>query len=148
MFGDTDEKSAKEGDSVTLDSGFTELMDHDFIQWLFIPENKDAIVVADSYNVYKDAAGGRFGESLKVDQKTGSLTITNIRPEHAGSYGLITTSVFKSFNLIVSGELIISFTCFIYCSFKEVFYLDVILSLKWLNPDSFLTHFLSLMFIQ
>ncbi|XP_048038285.1 uncharacterized protein LOC125263332 [Megalobrama amblycephala] len=97
-----DEKSAKEGDSVTLDSGFTELVEDEFIQWVFIPENKDAIVVADSFTVYKDAAGGRFRDSLKVDQKTGSLTITNIRPEHAGGYGLITTSVFKSFNLIVS----------------------------------------------
>ncbi|XP_067254956.1 uncharacterized protein [Chanodichthys erythropterus] len=98
-----DEKSAKEGDSVTLDSGFTELVKDAFIQWVFIPENKDAIVVADSFTVYKDAAGGRFRDSIKVDQKTGSLTITNIRPEHAGSYGLITTSVFKSFSLIVSG---------------------------------------------
>ncbi|XP_051765486.1 uncharacterized protein LOC127520861 isoform X2 [Ctenopharyngodon idella] len=33
-----------------------------------------------------DGEGGRFRDRLKVDYETGSLTITNTRPEHAGRY--------------------------------------------------------------
>ncbi|XDV23955.1 hypothetical protein PO909_028286 [Leuciscus waleckii] len=33
-----------------------------------------------------DGEDGRFRDRLEVDYKTGSLTITNIRSEHAGRY--------------------------------------------------------------
>ncbi|KTF71720.1 hypothetical protein cypCar_00046371 [Cyprinus carpio] len=33
-----------------------------------------------------DGVGGTFSDRLKVDYETGSLTITETRPEHAGRY--------------------------------------------------------------
>ncbi|KAL0161627.1 hypothetical protein M9458_045352, partial [Cirrhinus mrigala] len=48
------------------------------------------------------AANGRFSD--KLDKQTGSLTITNARPEHAGLYKLHINSVTKIFSLTVYGE--------------------------------------------
>ncbi|KAK2906620.1 hypothetical protein Q8A67_005605 [Cirrhinus molitorella] len=79
----------KEGDSVTLNSGLTEIRNNDWIQWMFthtlIAEiNKRA----DSMTVYDDVLDGRFRDRLKLDNQTGSLTITNTTTELAGQYYL------------------------------------------------------------
>ncbi|XP_067271050.1 uncharacterized protein [Pseudorasbora parva] len=79
--------SVKRGDSVTLDSDLTELKDDDLIQWWFgntlIAEiNKRT----DSFTVYDDVLDGRFRDRLKLDNQTGSLTITNTKTEHDGHY--------------------------------------------------------------
>ncbi len=93
MFADTELKlvSVKEGDSVTLNSGLTEIMDDDRIQWRFGNEmtllgeiNKRG----DSMTVYDDVLDGRFRDRLKLDDQTGSLTITNTTTEHTGDYVL------------------------------------------------------------
>ncbi len=115
MFADTDAVtlvSALEGDSVTLESGFTEMMDDDLIQWRFGTENTliaEINVMADSITVYDDVLDGRFRDRLKLDDQTGSLIITNTRTEHTGLYKLQTNSVRKSFSLTVYGELNICF---------------------------------------
>ncbi|XP_059426054.1 transmembrane and immunoglobulin domain-containing protein 1-like isoform X2 [Carassius carassius] len=70
--------SVLEGDSVTLDSGFTEMMDDDMILWR---------------------------DRLKLDYQTGSLIITNTRTEHTGLYQLQINSVSKSFSLTVHARL-------------------------------------------
>ncbi|XP_026054672.1 SLAM family member 9-like [Carassius auratus] len=84
------EISVMEGDSVTLNSGLTEMMHDDQIQWRFwiketllaqISKKVDSITV---YNVHDE----RFRNRLKLDDQTGSLTITNIRTEDTGSYEL------------------------------------------------------------
>ncbi|XP_073699829.1 uncharacterized protein [Garra rufa] len=82
--------SVKEGDSVTLKSGLTEMKDDDQILWDFehtlIAEiNKQA----DSITVYNEVLDGRFRDRLKLDEQTGSLTITNITTEHDGDYELL-----------------------------------------------------------
>ncbi len=104
--------SVLEGDSVALDSGFTEMMGADLIRWRFGSENT---VIAQinvmvgritlNYNVLDE----RFRDRLKLDHQTGSLIITNTRTEHTGLYKLQTNSVSKSFSLTVYGELNIVF---------------------------------------
>ncbi|XP_016085926.1 uncharacterized protein [Sinocyclocheilus grahami] len=93
------EISAKEGDSVTLNSGFTQLDEWDFIQWYY--KLKDYEVLIDSVTQYQNTANGRFRNRLKLDKKTGTLTIRNIRTEDAGLYLLETGDVFSLFNVTV-----------------------------------------------
>ncbi|XP_039538338.1 uncharacterized protein LOC120486391 [Pimephales promelas] len=94
--------SVFEGDSVSLNSD-TEIKDDDVIQWKFgntlIAEiNKRA----DRITVYDDVLDGRFRDRLKLDNQTGSLTITHTTTEHAGYYKLLTNRERKSFHLTVS----------------------------------------------
>uniref|UniRef100_A0A673LLX1 Immunoglobulin domain-containing protein n=1 Tax=Sinocyclocheilus rhinocerous TaxID=307959 RepID=A0A673LLX1_9TELE len=103
--------SVKEGDSVTLNSGLTEMTDEDLILWRFGSENTliaQINVMAGSITVYDDDLDGRFRDRLKLNDQTGSLSITNTRTEHAGLYKLQTNSVSKSFSLTVHGELSVS----------------------------------------
>ncbi len=106
--------SVLEGDSVTLDSGFTEMMDFDLIRWRFGAENTviaHIIVMAGSMTAYDAVLDERFRDRLKLDDQTGSLIITNITTEHTGLYTvqLQINSVSKSFSLSVYGELNIVF---------------------------------------
>ncbi|XP_016295297.1 uncharacterized protein LOC107653166 [Sinocyclocheilus anshuiensis] len=88
---ETDETvSVMEGDSVTLHTNLTEVLNDDTILWLFGP--KDSIISQitrqrdlTSFYVTDD---GRFRDRLQVDQKTGSLTIRNTRIKHSGQYKL------------------------------------------------------------
>ncbi|XP_058616356.1 SLAM family member 5-like [Onychostoma macrolepis] len=111
VFADTDaveSVSVLEGDSVALNSGFTEMMDYDLILWRFGAENTliaEISVMADSMTVYDDVLDERFRDRLKVDDQTGSLIITNTRTEHTGLYQLQTNSVSKSFSLTVCARL-------------------------------------------
>ncbi|CAM4660668.1 unnamed protein product [Leuciscus chuanchicus] len=97
-----------EGDSVSLNSDLTEMLDDDQILWRFGDENTliAAIdVLADSMTVYDDVPDGRFRDRLKLDDQTGSLTITNTTTEHTGDYKLQMSSVIKSFSLTVYARL-------------------------------------------
>uniref|UniRef100_A0A8C1QT63 Ig-like domain-containing protein n=1 Tax=Cyprinus carpio TaxID=7962 RepID=A0A8C1QT63_CYPCA len=100
--------SVMEGDSVTLNSGLTEMMDDDVIQWRF-GYNKILIaeidVLADSMTVYDNGTDERFRDRLKLDNQTGSLTITDITTEHTGHYQLQINSVIKNFSLTVYARL-------------------------------------------
>uniref|UniRef100_A0A8C2J311 Immunoglobulin subtype domain-containing protein n=1 Tax=Cyprinus carpio TaxID=7962 RepID=A0A8C2J311_CYPCA len=120
VFGD-EMKFVKLGDSVTLNSGLTELMDNDQIQWRFWIGNTSIAeinVTADSMTVYDDVLDGRFRDRLKLDKQTGSLTITNITTEHNGVYlGVVINRTSIPFFLAVYGELHIHSTCFIFIYF-------------------------------
>ncbi len=115
MFADpvtVESVSVLEGDSVALNSGFTEMMDDDLILWRFGAENTliaEINVMYDSMTVYNDVLDERFRDRLKLDHQTGSLIITNTRTEHTGLYKLQTNSVSKSFSLSVYGEINILF---------------------------------------
>uniref|UniRef100_A0A8C1TGP7 Ig-like domain-containing protein n=1 Tax=Cyprinus carpio TaxID=7962 RepID=A0A8C1TGP7_CYPCA len=124
VFADSDavkSVSVLEGDSVTLHSGLTEMMDDDLILWRF-GYNKTLIakidVMAGSISVYDDVLDERFRDRLKVDHQTGSLIITDTRTEHTGLYQLQTNSVRKSFNLTVYARLPVPVInrCCSYCS--------------------------------
>ncbi|XP_026101104.1 CD48 antigen-like [Carassius auratus] len=111
VFGDTvkvKSVSVLEGDSVTLDSGFSEMMDEHVIRWRFGSENTliaEISVMDDRITVYDDVLDERFRDRLKLDHQTGSLTITNTRTEHTGLYQLQTSSVSKNFTLTVYASL-------------------------------------------
>ncbi|XP_048038395.1 uncharacterized protein LOC125263453 isoform X2 [Megalobrama amblycephala] len=84
--------SVTEGESVTLDPD-TEINKDDHILLWFGDENM-LTAIAEKHRetqemlTYEYAADGRFREKLKLDMNTGSLTITNIRTDHAGRYKL------------------------------------------------------------
>ncbi len=117
MFADpvtVESVSVLEGDSVTLNSDLSEMMDYyyyDLILWRFGDENTviaEIDVMDGSMTVYDDVLDERFRDRLKLDDQTGSLIITNTRTEHTGLYKLQSNSVSKSFSLTVYGELNIS----------------------------------------
>ncbi|XP_048038245.1 uncharacterized protein LOC125263285 isoform X1 [Megalobrama amblycephala] len=92
VFGDAGKPvSVMEGDSVTLNTSLTEMEDGDVIQWWFWTEKNlmaKINVTADRFTVYDDVLDGRFRDRLKLDNQTGSLTITNITMKHKGDYNL------------------------------------------------------------
>ncbi|XP_048035740.1 SLAM family member 9-like [Megalobrama amblycephala] len=77
--------SVMEGDSVTLQTN-TEIQTGDEITWTF-GTNRSRLAETDGVTItIFDHLDERFRDRLKLDIKTGSLTITNIRTEHAGVY--------------------------------------------------------------
>lgn len=118
--------SAKEGESVTLNTDFKVQKD-DLMLWKFgratkrcvynplhhVPCQSDVTAIAkiegETREVSLDAGDSEmFNNRLKMDKLTGSLTITNIRPEHSGFYILQisnnTGTKYRRFNVTVSGE--------------------------------------------
>ncbi|KTG40586.1 hypothetical protein cypCar_00028374 [Cyprinus carpio] len=74
-----------EGDSVTLKSDVTK-QGRDKMLWYF-NDTLIALINGDpSKSCVYDGEGGIFRGILEVDFETGSLTITNIRPEHTGRF--------------------------------------------------------------
>ncbi|XP_048054170.1 uncharacterized protein LOC125272997 isoform X2 [Megalobrama amblycephala] len=102
--------SVMEGDSVTLDTGVTEMHRINRIQWMFGDDEKVIAVMYEndkkiSYPL-KDTE--RFGDRLKLDHQTGSLTINNMRITDSGDYeAQIDHSTeglsYKRFTVTVSG---------------------------------------------
>ncbi|TRY60354.1 hypothetical protein DNTS_025769, partial [Danionella cerebrum] len=56
------------------------------IRWRFGDEGTLIAKIKGSADVFEDVLDGRFRDRLKLDSKTGTLTISNIRAEHAGDY--------------------------------------------------------------
>ncbi|XDV23409.1 hypothetical protein PO909_027989 [Leuciscus waleckii] len=91
-------KNVTEEDSVTLQTDVTEPHGDELIVWGFGDEGK--------LIVYTDE---RFRDRLKLDNQTGSLTITNTRTNDSGLYIVKISSsskqtLYKSFNVTISGE--------------------------------------------
>ncbi|KAK7126477.1 hypothetical protein R3I94_017832 [Phoxinus phoxinus] len=78
--------SVMEGDSVSLNSGVTEIQEDEEIFWT-IGNNGPLIAKTDGVNnTIPDNLDESFRDRLKLDKTTGSLTIMNIRTEDAGVY--------------------------------------------------------------
>ncbi|XP_016112038.1 SLAM family member 5-like [Sinocyclocheilus grahami] len=79
-----------EGDSVTLHTYVTKTHEDDDILWKFGAEKSliAKISIEKQISFPYDVPDGRFRDRLKLDNQTGSLTITNITTEHAGLYHL------------------------------------------------------------
>ncbi|XDV22770.1 hypothetical protein PO909_027591 [Leuciscus waleckii] len=103
--------SVMEGDSVSLNSDLTEMKDDDVIQWRFGDENTVIAKInkwPDRITVYDDVLDGRFRDRLKLDNQTGSLTITNTTTEHTGDIKLLTSSEIRErFRLFVFGLVLV-----------------------------------------
>ncbi|ROL53498.1 hypothetical protein DPX16_1916 [Anabarilius grahami] len=98
--------SVTEGDSVTLNPGLTGMKDDKLIQWWF--RNTliaEIIKQTDRFTVNDDVLDGRFRDRLKMDNQTGSLTITNITMKHTGEYERLTYIHFSYIRLIVYARL-------------------------------------------
>uniref|UniRef100_A0A8C2C152 Ig-like domain-containing protein n=1 Tax=Cyprinus carpio TaxID=7962 RepID=A0A8C2C152_CYPCA len=112
VIGDTDEVksvSVTEGDSVSLNTGVSEVQRNDQILWMFNINNSDTRIaeihkqVIDMYDSNKI-----FGDRLQMDSRTGSLIIRNIRTEHSGLYKLTIIKAgvtYKSFSVAVYAPL-------------------------------------------
>lgn len=88
MVGDTSGLNflpVMEGDLVTLNTGVTK-QERDKMLWYFEDTLIALINGEPSKSCLYDGEDGRFRGRLEVDYKTGSLNITNIRPEHAGHF--------------------------------------------------------------
>ncbi len=99
--------SVTEGDSVTLESGLTEIsessillkIEKEYLRALIAESNR----TAGHFSTF-DVLDGRFRDRLKLDNQTGSLTFTNITTEQAGLYILQLTKQSRAFRVSVYGE--------------------------------------------
>ncbi|XP_055074162.2 hepatic and glial cell adhesion molecule-like [Misgurnus anguillicaudatus] len=100
-------KPVIEGDSVTLYTDITDIQRDDLILWMFGPQETRIaqIYMKDIMFTMKEI----FGDRLKLDSETGSLTITNISITHTGLYKLQifrkTETKYKRFSVIVYAPL-------------------------------------------
>ncbi|XP_067253050.1 CD48 antigen-like [Chanodichthys erythropterus] len=106
---ETQSVSVMEGDSVTLNSDLTEIPD-DSIIWQFGANNSQIAKIKRKKQIFSTYSGTaeRFRDRLKLDDQTGSLTITNISTEHAGVYKvqmLGAKQSSKTFNVSVYARL-------------------------------------------
>ncbi|XP_052446842.1 uncharacterized protein LOC127988244 isoform X2 [Carassius gibelio] len=83
-------ENKKEGDSVTLHTGVTDSQKRDLIQWTFGPTNPDSLIAELNLKIRKITLNSDdiFRRRLHLENKTGSLTIRDIRTSDAGVYEL------------------------------------------------------------
>ncbi|XP_016349712.1 SLAM family member 9-like, partial [Sinocyclocheilus anshuiensis] len=109
VFGAETMVSVMEGDSVTLNTNVTEIPENAHILWKFGAEKFMIAKIKRKKQISVfDVPEGRFRDRLKLDNQTGSLTITNTTTQHAGLYELDITEVKKSsktFNVSVYAHL-------------------------------------------
>ncbi len=101
-------QSVMEGNSVTLHPDATEIHDDDEIMWNFEAEISPIAQINRASGIFStfDGPDGRFRDRLKLDDQTGSLTITNITTKHTGLYRLEIISAklsSKTFSVSVYG---------------------------------------------
>ncbi len=106
VFGES--VSVMEGDSVTLHTGVNEVREGDYVLWKYGDKNDQIAKMKKKKHISTfNVTDERFRDRLKLDNQTGSLTITNITTEHAGDYQLEITAAKKSsktFSVSVHGE--------------------------------------------
>ncbi|XDV23567.1 hypothetical protein PO909_028095 [Leuciscus waleckii] len=98
--------SVMEGDSVLLHNDVTEIHEDDDMVWIFGAEKSFIAKMNKRKQIFStyDVPDGRFRDRLKLDDQTGSLTITNTTTEHAGVYQLLISGAkrsSKTFNVSV-----------------------------------------------
>uniref|UniRef100_A0A9J7YWS6 Immunoglobulin domain-containing protein n=1 Tax=Cyprinus carpio carpio TaxID=630221 RepID=A0A9J7YWS6_CYPCA len=99
--------NTKEGDSVTLHTGVHEIQKHDVILWMFGPLSPDTFLAEINTTLgqisYSDDV--RLRNRVRLDDQSGSLTISNSRSTDTGLYQLqITNSketFYKRYNVFV-----------------------------------------------
>ncbi|XP_052446706.1 uncharacterized protein LOC127988144 [Carassius gibelio] len=104
---ETESVSVMEGDSVTLQTNVTEILNGDTILWLFGPGDSliSQIGRKNAFTSVFVTNDEGFRGRLQVDQKSGSLTIRNTRIRHSGRYKISMTreeTMYKIFIVNVS----------------------------------------------
>ncbi|XP_067253049.1 CD48 antigen-like [Chanodichthys erythropterus] len=96
VFGDS--VSEMEGDSVTLYTDLTKIHEDEDLLWKYGAKNSLIAEISRAAGIFSTYNGtdGRFRDRLKLDDQTGSLTITNITTEHAGVYQLLISGAKRS----------------------------------------------------
>ncbi|CAM4661062.1 unnamed protein product [Leuciscus chuanchicus] len=100
-----------EGESVHLHTDVTEIHQDDEILWKFGADKSLIAEISKAAGIFSTSdyvLDGRFRDRLKLDNQTASLTITNIRTEHAGVYKLEISGeklTSKTFSLSVYARL-------------------------------------------
>ncbi len=100
-------KQMMEGDSVTIHTDVTEIHEDDEIMWNFGAINSLIAQIYRASGNFFTHNDGRFRDRLKLNNQTGSLTITNITTEHAGHYEVKIIAAklsSKTFSVSVYGE--------------------------------------------
>ncbi|TRY60369.1 hypothetical protein DNTS_025782 [Danionella cerebrum] len=96
----------KRGDSVALSSGRTEIMKDEEIRWRYEGETIAEIdKERNLFTVHEDVLDGRFRNRLKLDDKTGTLTISDFRSEQRGLFSVSSEYFDVGFYLFVSGSV-------------------------------------------
>lgn len=99
--------SLLKGEDVTLNTD-AELQTDDQILWMF--GNSPIAKIKRGDNFIYDGPDGRFKDRLKLNQKSGSLIITDIRPNTSGLYVVEITkrkssyTTHKTFRVTIIGE--------------------------------------------
>ncbi|XDV23865.1 hypothetical protein PO909_028314 [Leuciscus waleckii] len=81
--------SVTEGDTITLQNNDSQLQENYLLSWTFErPESRIAEINkrARTFLTHDGVPDGRFRDRLKLDNQTGSLTITNTRTSDSGLY--------------------------------------------------------------
>ncbi|XP_051745436.1 hepatocyte cell adhesion molecule-like isoform X17 [Ctenopharyngodon idella] len=136
-------ESVTEGESVSLNSSFTQIQTHEEIEWKF-GDFLIATVNNKESKFYDESAEGRFRGRLKLDQ-TGSLTIINSRTTDSGLYTVSSSSrdTINTINLTVYARLPVpvissnsssssSSSCSLVCSAVNVSHV----TLSWFKGNS------------
>ncbi|XP_067218010.1 SLAM family member 8-like isoform X4 [Chanodichthys erythropterus] len=136
-------ESVTEGESVSLNSSFTQIHTQEEIQWKFgdfliakVKKNKESVF-------YNKSAAGRFRVRLKLDHQTGSLTIINSRTTDSGLYTVSRDTTINTINLTVYAGLSVpvisrdsssssSSSCSLVCSAVNVSHV----TLSWFKGNS------------
>ncbi|XP_026054422.1 uncharacterized protein LOC113040291 [Carassius auratus] len=84
VSGEIKSETVKEGESVTLRTGFTEVQIYDSMTWMF--GDTVLAVINKGAQLYDDDE--RFKDKLQLDNQTGSLTITKCTIPNSGLYEL------------------------------------------------------------
>ncbi|XP_026054812.1 uncharacterized protein LOC113040773 [Carassius auratus] len=98
--------SVKEGDSLTLHTDITEIQRIFLLMWMYRSQNTIIAKIdgkTQTVSLY-NVDDGRFEDRLELNNKTGSLSISDIRTKHSGDYHLkiISNETFlKTFSVTV-----------------------------------------------
>uniref|UniRef100_A0A672MN64 Immunoglobulin domain-containing protein n=1 Tax=Sinocyclocheilus grahami TaxID=75366 RepID=A0A672MN64_SINGR len=115
--------SGMEGDDVKLNTGVTKIQTGDLIEWQ--SGNEDSLIAqikgeTSEITTYDDVLHGIFRDRLKLDKKTGSLTITNTRIEHTGPYKLLINNKYKRTFIVYIREIMKEICSLLYKTKTEI----------------------------
>ncbi|XP_056615081.1 uncharacterized protein LOC130430126 [Triplophysa dalaica] len=100
-------ENKREGDSVTLNTGWTEMNKHNLLVWMFGPLNPDVHLAEIRINTYNITYGfdERYTDRVHLNHESGSLTIRDLKPTDTGVYQLQITNnketIYRRFNVFV-----------------------------------------------